>query len=82
MDSFIHTQIFAILPSHGSAIADIGVGLRVIGEVNTRRHPHMFIAVKQLFFFKPEVNALFKRQSTPKIKCGFAFLGGVESFRV
>ena len=64
------------MPYGHRSVSDIGLRLRVIGQMQPRFHTQVAVAVKHhRTILKPEDNTFFGREATPEIEHGFALLG-------
>ncbi len=77
LDRAIRAQVFAITPLVRGGVCLVRFRVRIVSQFDIRLHAQAAITEQRLFFLKPEDNALFRRQPTPKIIGGFAFLRGV-----
>lgn len=71
------------MPCDHHSVSEIGLRLRVIGQMQPRLHTQVVAAVKHhRTFFKPEGDAFFGHETTPEIEHGFALLGVTRSMMV
>ena len=68
LNNDIAAQLFGVTPGKRGAVTDIGICLRIIGQINSGGHTEVVITVKQFrTILEPEVNSLLGGQTTPEI---------------